>query len=95
VADLILITVSATVDPAREQELLDGFRKLMAELPEGLLRTELLRGQDGGWRIASLWRDRAALMAARESGQRPAALALFERVGAEHSHDVFTVEASS
>jgi hypothetical protein len=42
-------------------------------LPDGLVRTELLRGQDGTWRIQSLWRDRAALTAAREASERPAA----------------------
>jgi hypothetical protein len=62
-------------------------------MPDGLLRAELLRGQHATWRIQSLWRDRDALMAARVSGEPPAALELFRRVGA-HTHEVFTVEAS-
>ena len=91
----ILTSVSAEVDPSRDDELVDGFSALLGgALPDGLVRTELLRGQDGTWRIQSLWRDRAALMAAREAGERPAALVLFERVGAEHAHEVFTVVAS-
>jgi hypothetical protein len=92
----ILTSVNADVDPSRNLELVDGFTALMGGvLPDGLIRTELLRGQDGTWRIQSLWRDRAALMAARESGERPAALVLFERVGAQHAHEVFTVVAST
>jgi quinol monooxygenase YgiN len=92
----ILTSVSAEVDPSRNGELVDAFSALVAgALPDGLVRTELLRGQDGTWRIQSLWRDRAALMAARESGERPAALVLFERVGAQHAHEVFTVVAST
>ena len=92
----ILTSVSAEVDPRRNSELVDGFRALVGSaLPDGLRRTELLRGQDGRWRIQSLWRDRAALMAARESGARPGALVLFERVGANHAHEVFTVVASA
>jgi hypothetical protein len=91
----ILTSVSAVVDPSRDSELVDGFNLLLGgALRDGLLRTELLRGQDGTWRIQSLWRDRAALMTARETGERPAALVLFERVGAEHAHEVFTVAAS-
>jgi hypothetical protein len=34
-------------------------------------------------------------MAAREAGERAAALVLFEQVGAEHTHEVFTVVASA
>jgi hypothetical protein len=91
----ILTSVSAAVDPIRDGELVEGFNALLGgALPDGLVRTELLRGQDGTWRIQSLWRDRAALMTARETGERPAALVLFERVGAEHAHEVLTVAAS-
>jgi hypothetical protein len=44
----ILTVVSATVDPSREAELLAGFRGLLtAPVPDGLLRTELLRGATG------------------------------------------------
>jgi hypothetical protein len=90
----ILTSVSADVDPSRTGELVDGFSALVGDaLPDGLVRAELLRALDGTWRIQSLWRDRAALMAARETGERPAALVLFERVGAEHAHEVFTVVA--
>jgi hypothetical protein len=34
-------------------------------------------------------------MALRDAGERPAALVLFERLGAEHAHKVFTVVAST
>ena len=92
----ILTSVSAVVDPSRHRELVDGFRALLGgTLPDGLVRAELLRGQDEIWRIQSLWRDRTALMSAREAGDRPAALVLFESVGADHLHEVFTVIAST
>lgn len=91
----LITSVSAVVQPERENELTSGFRELVAAtMPDGLLRTELLRGQNGTWHIQSLWRDRDALIAARDSGEPPAALELFRRVGADHTHDVFTVEAS-
>jgi heme-degrading monooxygenase HmoA len=89
----ILTAVTATVDANRESELTSGFRKLTAApMPDGLIRTELLRGQNGSWRIQTLWRDRAALEAVRASPEPPAALELFRSVGADHSHEVFSVE---
>lgn len=91
----VLTTVTATVDPEREVELVAGFRHLMlGPLPGGLLRTELLRGQNGIWRIQSLWHDLDALQAVRAGAEPPAALELFRRVGAKHSHEVFSVEES-
>lgn len=90
----ILTQVTATVDAGREADLLTGFQDLLStDLPDGLLRTELLRGQGGQWRIDSLWRDRAALDAMRAGDDPPAAPRLFESVGAEPSLQVFEIEA--
>ncbi len=58
------------------------------------MRSDLLRGRDGAWRIATVWRDRSALMALREGGAPPAALALLDRLGVQHTHAVFTLEQS-
>jgi hypothetical protein len=89
----ILTAVTATVDASRESDLTTGFRKLTTgPMPDGLIRTELLRGQNGSWRIQTLWRDGAALEAVRASPEPPAALALFRDVGADHSHEVLFVE---
>ncbi|MEA2715854.1 MAG: hypothetical protein QOI99_171 [Actinomycetota bacterium] len=91
----VVTAVDATVDPEREQDLLDGYRQMIsAPKPDGLVRSELLRGQGGRWRIQTTWRNREALVALRTSGHPPAALELLDRVGAEHSHGVFTVEES-
>jgi hypothetical protein len=91
----VVTSVDATVDATRETELLEGFR-LMNEgtKPDGFIRSELLRGQDGAWRIATTWRDFDSLMALRRSGMPPAALELLDRVGADHSHSWYTVEQS-
>jgi heme-degrading monooxygenase HmoA len=92
----VLTVVDAVVPGSREPELVAGFRALAAaeDQPPGLLRSELLRGQEGRWRIQTLWRDRAAVVALRQSGRPPAALELLRSVGAEHTHEVFTVEHS-
>jgi hypothetical protein len=89
----ILTEVSATVDANREIQLVEGFREITAGgTPAGLVRTELLRGQDGQWRVQTLWRDRPALEAMRARPEPPAALRLFRSVGAEPSLRVYEVE---
>jgi heme-degrading monooxygenase HmoA len=91
----IMSSVTATVPAYREAELISGYREMndTDDEPDGLLRSELLRGQNGHWLIQSLWRDREAIMAAREP-RKPSALALFDRVGATHSHELLSVEES-
>ncbi len=90
----VLTEVSATVDPARAAELVEGFHTMTTQaLPPGLLRTELVRGTGERWRIQSLWRDAAALEAMRAGAEPPAAPRLFRTVGAEPSLEVLTVVA--
>jgi heme-degrading monooxygenase HmoA len=89
----MVAAVTATIPPEREGEFLAAFRELSsADKPEGLERSELLRAADGRWVIQSLWRDREAMAAARQSGRKPAVLALLDRLGAAHTHELFTVE---
>lgn len=91
----ILTQVSATVDADREAELLTAFRVATAGgTPDGLVRTELLRGPDGQWHIQTLWRDRAALDAMRAGREPPMAPRLFSQVGAESSLQVYEVAHS-
>jgi hypothetical protein len=90
----IMTVVSAVVPEAREAELVAAFRGLLEQpLPDGLLHTQLLRGAEGGWRVESLWRDRAALEAMRAGSDPPAAPALFRGVGAQPTLAVFEVVA--
>ncbi|MCX5377297.1 hypothetical protein [Streptomyces sp. NBC_00091] len=89
----VLSEVSAVVAPGREADLVAGYRELVAHpLPDGLVRTELLSGQDGHWRIQTLWRDRAALDAVRGAPGGAPAPRLFREVGAEPALAVFEVE---
>src|SRR5215212_7366445 len=68
----ILTDVSATVDLDRESELVAGFQQLIsAPVPDRLIRTDLLRGADGRWRIQTVWRDRDALRAMRTASEPP------------------------
>jgi hypothetical protein len=93
-SEQVVTIVSGRVEPDREAELIAGFEALAAfARPEGLIRSELQNGSDGTWRIETLWRDLDTLRELRLRGEPPAALALFERVGAEHSHRFMTVKA--
>lgn len=86
----VLSEVSAVVAPDREAELVTSYRELVAgPLPDGLIRTELLRGPGGRWRVQSLWRDQAALDAIRSNPKLAAAPRLFTQVGAEPELTVF------
>ncbi|HEU4512909.1 MAG TPA: antibiotic biosynthesis monooxygenase [Nocardioidaceae bacterium] len=90
----ILTEVSATVHPTREAELVAAFRELgNAPLPDGLLRTELVRGHEGRWRIQTYWRDHASLDALLALPEPPPARRLFQDVGAEPSLQILKVEA--
>jgi quinol monooxygenase YgiN len=90
----ILTEVSAVVASDRVSDLLERFHRLLEQtMPDGLLRTELLRGDEDTWRIQSLWRDRAALDAMRAASEPPAAPQLFRDVGAEPTLRILTVEA--
>lgn len=91
----VLSEVRAVVSAAAEEDLVRLFRELLEQpLPDGLLRTELLRDGDGTWRLQSLWRDRSALEAVRTGPEPPAAPTLFRSVGAEPTLVVLEVVVS-
>lgn len=90
----VLTEVSAVVAVDREAELVAAYREVIAQpVPDGLLRTELLSGVDGHWRIQTLWRDHAALDAMRASAEGPAAPRLFHQVGADPRFAMLEVAA--
>jgi quinol monooxygenase YgiN len=90
----IMTEVSAIVAGERAGDVLAAFTELAQRpLPDGLLRTELLEGRDGQWKIQSLWRDRAALDAMRAGPEPPAAPALFRQLGAEPELRIYTLQA--
>ncbi|MBW1597884.1 antibiotic biosynthesis monooxygenase [Streptomyces sp. JJ38] len=94
-SEQILTEVSAIVAPEREADLVAAYRDLVASaLPAGLVRTDLLSGADGRWRIQTVWRDSAALEAARAAPDGPAAPRLFRDVGSDPKLAVFDVMGS-
>ncbi|WP_345699878.1 antibiotic biosynthesis monooxygenase [Kitasatospora terrestris] len=88
----VLSEVSGAVAAERETAFVEAYRQLVAgPLPEGLLRTELLKGGDRHWRIQSLWRDLATLEAVRADPKTAAAPRLFREAGADPVLAVFEV----
>lgn len=91
----VLTEVVAVVPDDRAAEVVPAFRALLDQpLPDGLLRTELLQGSDGVWRIQSLWRDQAALDAMRAGAEPPAAPTLFRSLGATPTLTILQVQAA-
>ena len=70
----IMTEVSATA-PGGAGDVLAAFAELTRRpLPDGLVRTELLAGRDGDWKIQSLCRDQAAPDAMRAGPERAVSL---------------------
>jgi heme-degrading monooxygenase HmoA len=84
--------VEGEIDTGREDDLRSAWEQRTSELPAGLIESFLLRSEKATWRIVTVWESREALMAMRASGERPAALVMFEQAGAEPSASFWTVE---
>jgi heme-degrading monooxygenase HmoA len=85
--------VEGAVDAEREGDLRSAWEDTTsAALPNGFIESSLLRADDGTWRIVTVWESKEAVMTMRTSGEKPAALVMFERAGSEPSVSVWTVE---
>ena len=93
---MFVTIVEGEVEPGREDDLRSAWEQRRSELPEGLIRSFLLRGEKAAtWRIVTVWESREAVMAMRASGERPAALAMFEQAGADPMPSFWSVEGQA
>lgn len=84
--------LEAVVDPDREQDLRDAYLEAGGEtLPPFIVETFLLKGENGVWRIATVWRSREDLEEYQRTGVTPAGVVTFRAVGAEPELTVFDV----
>ena len=90
---MFVTIVEAVIDPGREDDLRSAWEHRPSELPAGFIESFLLRGENAAtWRIATVWESRESVMAMRASGERPAALVMFEHAGAEPIPSFWSVE---
>jgi heme-degrading monooxygenase HmoA len=89
---MFVTIVEGVVDAGREDDLMSAWEQRPSLPPAGFIESFLLRGEEGVWRIATVWESREAVMAMRASGDRPAALVMFEQAGTDPSASFWTVE---
>jgi hypothetical protein len=95
---MVLTILEAAIAPDRIADLQAAFRGASADVPAGLVRSQLISSvsDPSRWRIETLWTSRDALAAMRQAGT-PAGVLMFRAAGAEPSlslYDVFaTIEA--
>ena len=89
---MLVTMLEAVVEPDREDELIAAYREAGGEtLPPFILQTFLLKGDNGVWRIATVWRSREDFEQYRRSGVTPAGVVTFRAVDAEPELKVFDV----
>jgi quinol monooxygenase YgiN len=83
---MLLTVLEGIIAPERAPDLEAAFERAGQPRPEGLLRSELLRGVTAPdtWRIQTLWADRQALERMRAQGT-PAGVLMFRAAGVELS----------
>lgn len=80
---MIVTTAEATVEEAREADLLAAWAEVTAgPLPEGLVESTLVQSEGGKWRIHTVWESRGAIEKMRATTDTPAAIAMFAAAGA-------------
>jgi hypothetical protein len=92
----VLSIVSATIDPDRFDDVRRPLEAAIAAgLPPAIVRTQLLRGEDGVVAIATLWRDRSDLDAMRATGEEPFARRVLREAGGTPRAAFFDVVLAS
>jgi quinol monooxygenase YgiN len=91
----MMVMWEGRVEQTRWAELRKIYDQMGAALPEGVTDTWMVQDSDDPeyWRLISLWRDRGALDAYRNSGGKPGGLVIFESVGATPERHFFDVVA--
>lgn len=87
---MIVTVLEGHVPAGREATLQEAYQSASAELPPGLIHSELLRDarDPTRWIIQTWWESREVLDAMRSAGT-PAGVLMFRAVGSEPTLDVF------
>lgn len=92
---MVVTVLEARVAPQEEQKLLASYTSGIKNLDRGIVETFLAQGSDDRsvWRILTVWEDREALEAMRNSGSPPRGVLIFREAGANPTLTVLDVHA--
>lgn len=94
---MVMTILEAQVSPERWDALRESY-ETRARLPESgaIVESFLIQATEAAdtWRIVTVWRDREALEAMRNSGETPTGILIFRDADAEPHLTVFTVRAN-
>lgn len=92
---MVLTILEARVSPNQAAKLEAIYKQATEHLDAGILQTFLLRNSrtPETWQIATLWHNREALEAMRQTSQTPRGVLMLREVGAEPTLSVFEVVA--
>ncbi len=90
---MVITILEAHVSAERWSDFQEDFRQRSTDLPPQMVRTYLLQDarDQTRWEIVSVWKSREALDEMRNSGETPAGVLMFRRVGAEPQLSIFSV----
>jgi hypothetical protein len=90
---MVMTILEAHVSEEMWEALREAYEAPAAQLPPQMAQTFLLQSTDEPalWRIASVWKSRAALQEYRSSVETPGGVLLFRSVGAEPALSIFDV----
>ena len=92
---MVITVLEATVNAEKWAMLEAAYRAALQEQTPGLVQTFLLHSsaEPTRWQIVTVWKDRAALNAMRQSGETPRGVVIFRAAGAEPTLTIFDVTA--
>lgn len=92
---MVITVLEATINADKWAVLEEVYRATLKEQTPGLVQTFLLHSsaEPTRWQIATVWKDRAALNAMRQSGETPRGVVIFRAAGAEPTLTIFDVTA--
>jgi quinol monooxygenase YgiN len=90
---MVMTILEAHVPADRWAEMRKAYEAATGELPAQMAQTFLLQstGEPTLWRMASVWKSRAALEEYRRSVETPGGVLLFRSVGVEPALSIFDV----
>jgi len=92
---MVVTILEAHVAPEKSGALEQAYQAAIVELDSGITQTFLLHSVTDPtlWRIVTVWRNREALDAMRQSGQTPRGVLIFRTAKVEPTLSIFDVAA--